>query len=169
MKIKYAIMLPNWEDRPEITANLINPAFCSEIIRECVAAYKGEIAENMPFSLSILILPMLLNGRIRERLPRSKANTIHGWINENQDLKIGLSTQVSSFLPFTREAIMFAITHNSLSINEKGNLDLKIRRGKIKSDDIEIKSCISKAIVLGKLLSKSGKVLTIYSILGIKP
>jgi len=162
-------MLPVWRNRPEITANLINPAFCSEIIRECVGAFKGEINESLPFSLAVLVLPLVLNSRIRERLPKSKSNTIHAWINGNEDLKIGLPKHITRFLPFSRESIMFGIAHNSLSIDEKGGLDLKTRKGKLKVDDPEIKSCISKAIILGKLFSKSGNSLTIYSILGIKP
>jgi len=72
-------------------------------------------------------------------------------------------------LPFTRETVMFGIAHNSLSIDEKGNIEIKTRKGKLKTEDEEVKSCLSKAGVLGKLLSKSGNPLTIYSILGIKP
>jgi len=162
-------MLPSWRNRPEITANLINPAFCSEIIRECIGAFKGEINEPLPFSLAVLILPLVLNNRIRERMPKSKSNTIHAWINENEDLKIGLPKLITSFLPFSRESIMFGIAHNSFSIDEYGSLDLKTRKGKLKLDDPEIKSCISKSVILGKLFSKSGNSLTIYSILGIKP
>ena len=162
-------MLPNWENRPEITAHLINPAFCSEIMRECVSAYKRESKSNFPFALSVLVLPLILNNRIRERLPKNKLNTIHGWINENEDLKIGLTNNITSFIPFTRETIMFAIAHSSLSVDENGNIDVKPRRGKLKSEDEEIKSCIKKAEVLGKVFSKSGNPLTIYSILGIKP
>jgi hypothetical protein len=162
-------MLPTWENRPEITANLVNPAFCSEIIRESASAYKAEINENLPFSLAILILPLVLNSRIRERMPKSKSNTIHSWINENEDLKIGLPKLITSFLPFSREAIMFGIAHDSISIDEQGGLDLKTRKGKLKMDDPEIKSCVNKAIILGKLFTKSGNSLTIYSILGIKP
>ena len=162
-------MLPNWENRPEITAHLINPAFCSEIIRACVSAYKGEINSNFPFALSFLVLPLILNSRIRERLPKNKSNTLHGWINENEDLKIGLANSITSFIPFTRETIMFSIAHNSLSIDENGNIDVKPKRGKIKTEDIEIISCLKKAEIIGKVISKSGNPLTIYSILGIKP
>jgi hypothetical protein len=64
---------------------------------------------------------------------------------------------------------MFAIAHNSLSIDENGNINVTARRGKLKSEDEEIKSCLKKAEVMGKVLSKSGNPLTIYSILGIKP
>jgi hypothetical protein len=162
-------MLPNWEDRPEITAHLINPAFCTEIMRECVSAYVAESNGKFPFALSVLVLPLILNSRIRERLPKSKSNTIHGWIIENEDLKIGLAPNIASFIPFTRETVMFAIAHNSLSIDENGNINVTARRGKLKSEDEEIKSCLKKAEVMGKVLSKSGNPLTIYSILGIKP
>jgi len=162
-------MLPNWENRPEITANLINPAFCSELLRECAISYKLESKENLPFALSVLILPIVLNRKIRERLPKTKANTIHSWINNNGDLKIGLANHISALLPFTRESIMFGIVHNSISIDENGNIETKARKGKIKTNDAEILNCLSKANLLGKLLSKSGNILTIYSILGIKP
>ena len=162
-------MLPNWENRPEITAHLINPAFCGEIIRECVSGYKEESRNNFPFALSVLILPLILNNVIRIRLPKNKSNTIHGWINENEDLKIGLANSITSFIPFTRETVMFAIAHDSLSIDESGNIDVKPRRKKFKTEDDEIKSCLKKAEVIGKVFSKSGNPLTIYSILGIKP
>ena len=162
-------MLPAWKERSEVTANLINPAFCSEIIRECTSAYKKETNSNLPFVLSVLILPFVMNGKIRTRLPKSKATTIHAWINQNEDIKIGLAQQISSYLPFTRESIMFGIAHNSFSIDENGSLEIKPRREKLKTDNDEVKSCVSKSILLGKLFSKSGNALTIYSILGIKP
>jgi hypothetical protein len=162
-------MLPNWENRPEITANLINPAFCSEVIVVSVSAYKEESKSNFPFALSALVLPLILNNLIRERLPRNKSNTFHKWVNDNEDLKIGLVENIRSFIPFTREAIMFAIAHDSLYIDEYGNIDIKPRRRRFKSDDSEIKSCLKKAEIVGKIFSKSGSPLTIYSILGIKP
>ncbi len=162
-------MLPNWRDRPEITAYLINPAFCSEIMRACVLAYKSESNTNFPFALSILVLPLILNSRIRERLPKTKSSTIHNWINSNEDLKIGLSETITNFIPFIRETIMFAILYDSLSIDNNGDIYIKPRKKKFKSEDAEINSCIKKAELIGKIFSKSGDLLTIYSILGIKP
>lgn len=162
-------MLPNWQNRPEITANLFNPAFCGKIIAECVAAYKKETGTNYPFALSIFILPLILNGRIRERLPKTKAKTLHSWLIENEDLKIGLKDQIKSLLPFTRETIMFSIAHNILSIDDNGDLTLKGKQKKFNPENEEIKKCLSKSNILGKILSKSGTVFTIYSMLGVKP
>lgn len=162
-------MLPIWKKRPEVTANLLNPAFCSEIMRECIAAYTAEINKNFPFVLSVLILPLILNRRIRERLPKSKANNIHNWINNNEDLKVGLAKSISNLIPFTKETLMFSIAYDSLTIDKSGNIESKTRKRKLKVDDIEIKSSLNKAAILGKLLSKSGNPSTIYSILGVRP
>ena len=50
--------MENWEDRSKIVANLLNPAFCGEILRRAIVSY-NENEENMlfPFSLLYLILP----------------------------------------------------------------------------------------------------------------
>jgi hypothetical protein len=162
-------MLPNWQDRPEVTANLLNPAFCGKVIAECIGAYKKEANTNFPFALSIFILPLIVNGKIRERLPKTKSKTLHSWLIENEDLKIGLKEQITALLPFTRETIMFAIAHNSLSIDENGNLETKGKQKKFEPDNEELKLCLAKAVTLGKVLSKSGTVFTIYSMFGVKP
>jgi Family of unknown function (DUF6521) len=162
-------MIPEWKNRPEITAHLNNPAFCSEIIRECVIGYNGESNRKFPFALSFLVLPIILNSKIRDRLPSNKSNNVHRWINENEDLKIGLSSSITSFIPFTKESIMFAITHDSLEIDEVGNIEIKPRKGRLKMDNDEIKNCVAKATVMGKIFSKSGNPFTIFAMLGIKP
>jgi hypothetical protein len=100
---------------------------------------------------------------------KNKSNSIHRWINDNEDLKVGLANSITSFIPFTRETIMFSIVHNSLSIDESGSIDIKPRRSKFNSNDEEINNCLKKAEVIGKVFSRSGNPLTIYSILGIKP
>ncbi|WP_157488032.1 three component ABC system middle component [Dyadobacter crusticola] len=118
-------MLPDWKDRAEITANLLNPAFCNEIIRECASGYKEDCGSNMPFTLVILILPVILNNTIRARLPKNKSNTIHGWLNSNEDLKVGLANSIKNFIPFTKETLMFGIAYESLSIDENGGIEIK--------------------------------------------
>ena len=42
------------------------------------------------------------------------------------------------------------IRHNSLSIDEDGNIDIKPRRQKFKPEDEEINSCLKKAELIGK-------------------
>src|SRR6185312_16325423 len=100
-------MLKNWNDRPEVTANLVNPAFCCEVIKECIKGYKSEISENLPYPYAILVLPFILPGRIRNILPKSKATSLHTWLNENGNLKINIADHIKGFMPFSKEAVMF--------------------------------------------------------------
>lgn len=126
----------------------------------------------MPFSLVILTLPMILSGKIRESIPNRRDSSIHKWINKNEEVRIGLSANINSYLPFVRESIMFGIVHNSFSLDENGCLDIKKRNSKdskFKTTNEEVISCLKKSEILGALLSKSGSAYTIYSILGIKP
>src|ERR1035437_455156 len=162
-------MLPIWTERPELTANLLNPAFCAEVMRECVSAYKTEVNEDFPFVLAVFVLPLILNNRIRERLPKTKGTPIHAWINENEEFKIGLARHIANYLPFTQETIMFGIAHQSLILDDAGRLQSPYRKGKLLTDDEEIKSCMKKASTLGKILAKSGNPMTIYSLLGVRP
>lgn len=161
-------MLPLWNDRPEVTSNLVNPAFCSILLAYSVDGYKADTTKNLPFALSFFVLPFILNSRIRLTLPKTKATTMHAWINSNEELRITLGLQVANYLPFTKEAIMFGITTNHLSIDDDGGLEVK-KKLRLKSEDEEIKSCLSKASLLGKLLAKGGSTTTVFSLLGLKP
>lgn len=47
-------MMEKWEDRSQIAANLLNPAFCGEIIRRTIAAYNNnEENAKFPFSFAL--------------------------------------------------------------------------------------------------------------------
>jgi hypothetical protein len=162
-------VFPIWEQRSQATAHLINPAFCAEVIRHCITAYAKETKESLPFSLSFVVLPLVLNNSIRKRLPKNKSNTFHSWMTENQDLKIGLPKEIAGYMPFTREALMFAIAHGSLSIDDTGRLVSKQRRTRYELADDEMNHCLNKSKLIGKLLAKSGNAFTLFSIFGIKP
>ena len=47
--------MENWEDRSKIVANLLNPAFCGEILRRAIVSYNDN-EENMLFPFSLLYL-----------------------------------------------------------------------------------------------------------------
>ena len=52
--------MENWEDRSKIVANLLNPAFCGEILRRAIVSY-NENEENMLFPFSLLLRVDLRN------------------------------------------------------------------------------------------------------------
>ena len=162
-------MLPPWKERSQIVANLANPAFCGKIIHNCIKGYKDEGNPSFPFALSFFVLPLILHKQTRDCLPSSSRKTLHTWLDENNQLKINLAGRIKSYMPFTKETIMFLIASNAVTINEKGEIEANSIKSTFttEEDNDELLDCFKKAQLLGKILAKSGNISTIYSIIGV--
>jgi hypothetical protein len=161
-------MLPNWEERPSTVANLLNPAFCGEVIRRCIFEYRKTNSSGFPFQLAFLVLPIILNKTIREKLPKTSGKNFVTWIEENQIIKKDLPNIIRNVVPFSRESIMFLMMYEIVKINNSGNFEAMLPREAI-SEDNEVTECYKKAKLLGKLFAKTGTSQFIFINLGIKP
>lgn len=164
-------MIPNWENRPITVANLLNPAFCGEIIRIMIKAYKSETEKALPFELTFLVLPLVLHKQSRDSLPSTTSKNFYEWLEENTMTKIHLVNKIKSLVPYTRESILFLIYHEAININNDGELDFIAYRKSSLSyiNNEEIQTIYKKAQMLGKWLGKVGNTKTIYAAIGIKP
>ena len=163
--------LSSWSERSVINAHLLNPAFCGEVLRRAIKGYTTAKEGSMPFPLVFVILPIVLHKKTRERLPRSTRGTIHAWLSDNNDLKIGLPERVKSLVPYTREALLFSFYHRKIDIFEAGELGLNsFRTRRIKEQETEeIVAIYKQSDFLGKWLASSGSVQSIYAFIGVKP
>jgi len=161
-----------WAYRPVEIANLLNPAFCSVIIFETAKTYQKELDSAIPYSLTFLILPIVLHESTRERLPKSVATKMHSWIQKNSDLKIGFSERVKQMVPYTKEGLIFSFNMRVLQVNEQRHTIVAfqpaIKRPKWGSDT-EAHRCVTKAALLGKLFAKAGDASTIFAMWGVQP
>jgi hypothetical protein len=163
-------MIP-WEKRPDEVANLLNPAFCGEIIRRCIKGYQKRTEQTFEYPLLYLILPIVLHRGTRDKInPRSK-NKMHTWLQENQDVRIGYANRAKRLVPITREAVQFLICQNALEIDSGGGVIIpSYRRKNIEGHNYgEIADIFKKAEVVGKWFSNSGTTSTIYTMRGVKP
>lgn len=160
-----------WEERPITTANLLNPAFCGELIRRCADSYYEETNKPVPYVLLFLMLPIILHKTTRDSLPKTSRKSLHEWLEKNQFVKIGFVDRCQQMVPFVKEALMFLLQNNAIEFDEKGNISvLKFQMKKINEmHATEINECYNKSKLIGKLLAKSGKPETIYSLFGVKP
>lgn len=156
-----------WEERSVEVANLLNPAFCSLLIRDAVASYTKTSGAGIDFPLAFLILPLVLHKDTREALPRTTASKFHIWFQEHQALRIGFLERAKSLAPFTREAIMFAMQRGALAIDDQGLLIAPKYRFKSGTETVEMQSCRDKATFLGKWLSAAGSASYVLSTWGI--
>jgi len=164
--------LSEWTNRPVEVANLLNPAFCSVIIFETAKAYQKEVESSLPYSLSFLILPIVLHEGTRDRLPRATSTKMHSWVRGNSDLRIGFAERTRHMLPYTKEGLLFGMTMSILGIDGRlGTVDVyqkHLQRPKWQRGT-EADICTKKAALLGKWFALSGDSTTIFSMWGIRP
>lgn len=163
-------MIP-WKDRTEEIANLLNPAFCGEVIRRCVSSYQnkkgGDI--NIEYELIFLILPIVLHNTTRSKInPRSRKQ-LHTWLQENQEVRIGFSSRVKQLIPYTKEAMSFLMIHGAIQFDDSGRVYIPNYTPTNIDVNTEIGSIYKSAEVLGKWFANAGTTPTIFTMWGVKP
>ncbi|MCW3159702.1 three component ABC system middle component [Chryseobacterium oryctis] len=160
-----------WAERNTIVANLFNPAFCGEIIRAVAKEYNKHTNTKFPFAFAFIVLPILLHKNTRERLPRSVRTYFFVWVEQNDDLFFDFSARAKSMVKYTKEAISFSMAHQKLTLLENGEIEPSLDRVKYyQNDDYdEYNQILKKAEMLGKWLSFTNDVKSIYSFLRITP
>ncbi|MBO0938348.1 hypothetical protein J2I47_17485 [Fibrella sp. HMF5335] len=159
-----------WNERPGEIANLLNPAFCSLIVKTAVVEYYKRKKEGISYPLAFIILPLVLHKNTREALPATTRTKFYTWLQNNQQVRIGLDERVNSLSSYTKETLMFAIQHNIIKVDLDGLL-LPVRRRLPSSYNPmteETLYCINSASLIGKWLADVNDVDTLFSIFGIK-
>ena len=149
---------------------LINPAFCSALIRETILGYSHECKQNMPYVLTFLVLPLILHKRTRDLFPRAISTKFHSWVHSHQGIMIGFHERTSTLVPFSKEAIYWCLSSGLLESCEGGVLSAPKTKSSIQlPDNSESIHCVNKAHFLGRWFTRAGEPSTIYAILGIRP
>lgn len=164
--------MKDWNDRTTEEANLLNPAFCSHILAAAVLGYLEESDQDMPYFLSLLVMPLILYKPTRSALPRDTRSYFINWIQDNQIAKTYIHQHILSLRNHTQESFLFGIQYSLISLSNEGQLSTSISKSKlnsiIKHLAGEAKECIKKAFFLGKWFAKTGEPHFIYTLLGIK-
>ncbi len=167
-----------WQQRPTEVANLLNPAFCSLLLRDAIKAYQQTNTKGLPYTLLFLILPVVLHKATRIVLPRTKTTKMNSWISENPSVLIGFPERVIGLKIITKEAIYYGLQKEVFSQNAdamfsptsktfRKSKDLKNRLAQL--DQTEIEEIQNKARFIGRWFATMPSEATIYAMWGIKP
>jgi len=164
----------SWEQRPFEYANLLNPAFCSILLRNAIKSYHDQKKQGMPYPLLFLVLPLVLHSSTRNSLPKSTVTKLHIWLHRYPEARVGFGNRTSNLVPYTKEALAFGMQTGIINICDDGKFICV--NGKLKrnlaiswSKDTEPLICCNKAGFVGRWLAKAGEVSTIYTMWGICP
>ena len=166
--------MQSWSNRVLEEANLFNPAFCAVLLAEASKDFNNKASRPLPFALAFLVLPIILHRSTREALPASTVTSLLPWIQENREHLVDFSTRVQRLKTIGREAILFGVQTQSLSLSADGALVLGQKRRSItvKRTPLftpEARACVERAGFIGRWFAVAGSTATIYAAWGIAP
>lgn len=159
-----------WCERPIEIRNLFNPAFCGLLMHRAIVGFSEKDDRGMPFSLSLLILPLCLQQESRAILKAGNRSYLLKVVAEHPELLVGFAGRCADTLPFTFEGLGMLMHHRTLSVDDKGSfLPGPARVVAAVNGSEESKACQRVAVYLGKQFALIGDRGTIYTTLGIRP
>lgn len=157
-----------WTARPPEIARLMNPAFCALVMRASVKGYCDENTEGLPYALAFLVLPLSLHQRSRLALPKTVATRLAFWVADTPHLRMGLADRVRGLVPYTKEALIFALRDPLVQLVGGRFIPAKRRlRAMPWPGSSEPSVCIEAAHLIGRLFARAGSAGTVLTTLGV--
>jgi hypothetical protein len=106
------------------------------------------------------------------KLPRSSRTAFSAWITkeENAAIKVGFANRAKNMAPYVKDALLFALKNDRLSINPNGMImipsDTKLS---VQNSTEEVRDCVRAAKLCGRWFSTIGDLKTAMALLGVQP
>ena len=161
-----------WDERSHEERTLLNPAFCAVLLwwacRGCASVRK----EGMSFEEAFLVLPLVVQSKVRDALPRDTRTSLAVWLNRNPLAQGTVANSARAMVPFTRDAILWGgrrgltgITAGWLTADEgwHGRVNESLGEG-----SEETRLCARRASFVGRWLARAGSPATVLALLGVR-
>lgn len=164
--------MKRWDQRPFEIRNLFNPAFCGLVLLRALHGYEAEDARGMPFSLSLLILPLCLHKDSRDIIASSPRSYLLKTTEENQQVMVGFPNRVTQMLPYALEGFGVLMERGCVAITGDGRvrtIPRKVRKAIDETATSETVACQRVARIIGREFARIADRVTIYTTFGIRP
>jgi hypothetical protein len=159
-----------WSQRPFEIRNLVNPAFCGLVLSRALHGYEEEGARGMPFSLSLLVLPLCLHKDSRDVIAGSPRSYLLKTTEKNQQVVVGLADRVTHMLPYAFEGFGLLMERGCIAIADDGRIQTvpgKVRKSVTGTS--ETVSCQKVARIVRREFARIADRVTVYTTFGICP
>jgi hypothetical protein len=159
-----------WDRRPFEIRNLFNPAFCGLVLFRALQGYEEECTSGMPFSLSLLVLPLCLHKVSRQVISDNSRSYLLKTIEKNPQIMVGFAGRATTMLPYAFEGFGLLMERGCISTSPDGRIlsVQKMVRKSVTGTD-EIVSCQRVARIVGKEFARIADRVTVYTALGGRP
>jgi hypothetical protein len=159
-----------WDQRPFEIRSLFNPAFCGLVLFRAMQGYEEEDSRGMPFSLSLLVLPLCLHQDSREVIAGSIRSYLLKITEKNPQVQVGFADRAVAMLPYAFEGFGLLMEKGCISVANDGRLLTvpdKVRKSANGTD--ESVSCQRVARFVGKEFARIADRVTVYTTFGVRP
>lgn len=160
----------DWPTRPFEERNLFNPAFCALVLAAAIREYERVAGKPMPYSLTLLVLPLCLHQAARDQILNSKKRSILRIVAVQPDLLVDFAERARLLVQSATEAFALLASKGCIEVSSAGGIHLIPRRVSphaLSTEDAEM--CRTAATVLGRDFAKLNDRATIYTSLSIRP
>jgi hypothetical protein len=162
--------MKQWNKRAVEIRNLFNPGFCALVLLRALESHEEEVSGGMPFSLTLLVLPLCLHKETRELLGSSPRTHLLLAVERNPQIVVRFAERVSSLLPFTLEGLGLAMQLGCITGTAEGAITLGPKRPrKSVLGTREVQSCQRVANYVGRAFGRINDRATIYTTFGVRP
>ncbi|MGC2656525.1 MAG: three component ABC system middle component [Bryobacteraceae bacterium] len=163
-----------WSDRVIEEKNLFNPAFGAILIAEAINEFQKKSNKPLPFAVTFLVLPIVLHEATRDALPKSTLTALLPWVQDNREQLVGFAGRVQNSREISREAILFGLQNDVLSLNENGELTIGANRKTVTPTRTplftdEARNCVERSGFVGRWFAATGTTANIFSAWGVAP
>ena len=162
--------MKRWDQRPFEIRSLFNPAFCGLILFRALHGYDEEDSHGMPFSLSLLVLPLCLHKDSREVIADNPRSHLLRTTEKNQQVIVGFPNRATQMLPYAFEGFGLMMERGCITITDDGRIQTvpkKVRKSVEGTD--ETVACQKVARIVGREFARIADRVTIYTTFGIRP
>jgi hypothetical protein len=157
-------------ERPREVRALFNPAFCGLVIARGIEGFSTVSGRPIPFSLSLLILPLSLHQPTRVVFKAGNRSYFTKILEDHPEIRVNFAERTKGLFPYTMEAFAYLAHCGATEIDEAGAISLV--RGRVRktvSGTQDSKDCQNVARSLGRKFAQIGDRVTVYTSLGISP
>nr|WP_249181275.1 three component ABC system middle component [Burkholderia vietnamiensis] len=149
---------------------MFNPAFCGLVLFRALHGYEEEDGRGMPFSLSLLVLPLCLHKDSREVIASSPRSYLLKIAEKNQQIVLGFPDRVTQMLPYAFEGFGLLMERGCIAVADDGRVQTVARKVRKTVDGTpETVACQKVARIVGKEFARIADRATVYTTFGIRP
>lgn len=164
--------MKRWDQRPFEIRNLFNPAFCGLVLFRGLQGYEEADPRGMPFSLSLLVLPLCLHKDSRELIAGNPRSYLLKIVEKNQQIMVGFADRVTQVLPYTFEGFGLLMERRCMAVADDGRIQSvpkKVRKAIGGTGTAETVACQKAARIVGREFARIADRATVYTTFGIRP